>query len=197
MSLAGGTPPSSASKLRALLGAGYPILLHLPAGMPWLPMNSERETSGATPPFTEIGHSVLCIGYDLQNPADPLANAFEFHDPWHGPNVWVTEAALFGTGWAGVVPEQEPLSSPTAWYSAGGPYTWGAPWSAAPLTTGTLQSAPFNVQPNVTYTDALLQAIGAAAIPSRSLMFFPPARRNSRGPARLRSGAERILKTCR
>ncbi|MBE7560742.1 hypothetical protein HS125_18085 [bacterium] len=159
MSLAAGTPPSSAQKLRNLLLMGLPIILHIPGGMAWIPNGSDKEgeTSGFNAPYTELGHSVVCIGFSLVNASDPTVNYFEFHDPWHGPNVWVSEAALFGTGFP------EPLSAPSAWYLAGGPYTWGAPWQAAPVPAG-MQSLPVVVNASITYTDAV-RAIMAPAIP--------------------------------
>jgi len=155
MSLAAGTPPSSASKLRTLLGQGYPVILHLPAGMVWSPTNSEKyATSGIdAEPETVVGHSVLCIGYHVQDPADPLVNFFEFHDPWNGPNVWVDEATLFGAD-SGVT-SPEPLLAPSAWYAAGGPFTWGAPWEVTGLPTGN-QIGTIGVNPTATYSDPIL-----------------------------------------
>ncbi len=158
MSLAAGVPPTSAQKLRNLLSMGYPIILHIPAGMAWMPDGSDKEgeTTGSVVPTTELGHSVVCIGFHLTNPSNPAANYFEFHDPWHGPNVWVSEALLFGTGFP------EPLSAPSMWYAAGGPYTWGAPWDVRPLPAGA-QSSPLVVNGSATYTDAIRFVMAPAA----------------------------------
>ncbi len=154
MSLAKGTPPSSASKLRSLLAHGYPIIIHIPPGMAWFPWGSdkEEESGGATAPQTEIGHTVVCIGFHLENPETPGLNYFEFHDPWHGPNVWVSEAFLFGADSGITLPE--PLNFPSGWYLAGGPFTWGAAWETLGLPAGTLNT-PTAVQPSITYPDPI------------------------------------------
>lgn len=154
MSLAKGTPPSSASKLRSLLAHGYPVILHIPPGMAWFPLGSdkEEESGGSTAPQTEIGHSVVCIGFHLENSETPGLNYFEFHDPWHGPNVWVSEAFLFGTDSGVTLPE--PLNFPSGWYLAGGPFTWGAAWEVVGLPGGTLNT-PTAVQPSITYPDPI------------------------------------------
>jgi len=161
LSQAQGTPPSSAQKLRDFLDLGYPIILHIPPGTLWSPFGSEKEEIPANqPPPTEIGHSVLCIGYHLTDPASPGLNLFEFHDPWHGPNVWVDEITLFGAD-SGVTPV-EPLTSPSSWYSAGGPYTWGGPWDVTGLPSGTF-SGTFTVNPTVTYSDPVQQILTPGA----------------------------------
>lgn len=162
-SLAAGTPPSSAQKLRNFLDLGYPIILHLPPGMIWFPENSEKEAPSVDPvPMTEIGHSVICIGYHLTNPNAPMLNYFEFHDPWHGPNVWVDEATLFGLDSGITLPE--PLLQPSIWYAAGGPYTWGGPWDIVGIPSGNL-SGTFPVDATATYSDPIQMVMGPAALP--------------------------------
>jgi hypothetical protein len=192
MSQAQGTPPSSADKLRFYLDLAYPIVLHIPAGSGWFPLNSEKEDlSSNLPPDTEIGHSVVCIGYHLNDPATPALNFFEFHDPWHGPNVWVSEATLFGADSGQTVPENQGtygINNPSAWYQQGGPYTWGAPWLVSGLTSGTL-TADFVANPIVVYTDLIFAALLPGATPVFPVVPAPQAELSVSGGMSITSGA--------
>ncbi len=78
------------------LNEGYPIVFS--GRFPWLIGTPEGSPGDTTKPnYTEIGHSILLVGYSL-NMGNPLQSQLFFHDPWYGPYVSYTVAQL-QAGW--------------------------------------------------------------------------------------------------
>ncbi len=77
-------PPGSAGidTLKALLDAHIPLIVHAYNADTIPPLEMEEETEG-----TEIGHSLLLIGYNDSDAYFGGVATFEFHDPWRGANV--------------------------------------------------------------------------------------------------------------
>jgi hypothetical protein len=114
-----------------VLNEGYPVIFN--GRFPWLidyPPEGAPDTN--RPNYTEIGHSILLVGYSLQ--ADPMQSRLYFHDPWYGPYVSYTVAQLIA-GW----PE--------------GNYIFASPWEVKINAPESLYvDTSFDVAASVRYT---------------------------------------------
>jgi hypothetical protein len=114
-----------------VLNEGYPVIFN--GRFPWMIGPPEGAQDTTTPNYTELGHSILLVGYNLNN-IDPMQSLLYFHDPWYGPYVYYTVAQLIA-GW----PE--------------GDYIFASPWEVkinAPDTVA--KDSLFDVAASVRYT---------------------------------------------
>jgi hypothetical protein len=121
-----------------VLNEGYPVIFS--GRFPWLIGTPEGSPGDTTPNYTEIGHSILLVGYNL-NQINPLQSLLFFHDPWYGPYVSYTVAQL-QAGWAE------------------GLFIFASPWEVkinAPDTV--IKDSSLNVAASVRYTAPTLEYV--------------------------------------
>jgi hypothetical protein len=113
-----------------VLNEGYPVIFS--GYLPWTEGPPEGAPGADLPNETEIGHSILLVGYSFV-PANPLQSLLYFHDPWYGPYVTYTVNQL--------------LTNPVVIY------VFAAPWEVkinAPYTL--IKDSSFTLSTSVRYT---------------------------------------------